>query len=263
MNKITLPQKATKLQLAILLLNAQSAMTRAMNPTEENAKWKASHSGKDELLKEVKAYNLSIDENGSEADRYRFNAIVIRYCVRLQEYFNLSDEMSRLLQKESVGFFAEWHDILEESEIPEAMAKAKAMFRRLLPKIIGMDKERRSFFHLEYTRKLHDPIQKLRLRDEEYIQCEKLLSALWKGVGDTFDEEEALEKAIQKRMSVLWAETERQQASLKYGRIVFYALCEQFGVSIASEMTREERNALQRAVRDGVLVRKQHSYCKG
>ena len=63
-------------------------------------------------------------------------------------------------------------------------------------------------------------------------------------------------------MSVLQTETERQQVSLKYGKIVFHALCEQFGVNVAVEMTREERNALQRAVRDGVLIRKDHGYCK-
>ena len=262
MKKITLPDRATKLQLAILLLNAQSAMARAMTPSEENAKWKANHSGKDELLKEVKLYNLSIDEQGKEADPYRYNAVINSYCIRIMEYYNFSDEMTRSMQKESCGFFAEWFDVLDESEIPAAMAKAKAMFRRLLPGLITSQQECKSFFRIEYTRKLHDPIQKLRLRDEEYIQCEKLLQALWLGVGDTYDEEEALEKAIQKRMAILQQETEKQQAALKYGHIVFYALCEQFGISIESEMTRQERNTLQQAIRDGVLIRKGTYYCK-
>ena len=262
MKRITLPDRATKLQLAILLLNAQSTLARAMTPSEENAKWKASHSGKDELLKEVKLHNVSIDEQGNEADPYRYNSVINSYCIRIMEHFNFSDEMTRSMQKESCGFFAEWLGVLDESEIPAAMAKAKAMFRRLLPTLITSQQECESFFRIDYTRKLHDPIQKLRLRDEEYIQCEKLLAALWQGVSNTYDQEEALELAVKKRMEVLRLETEKQQASLNYGRIVFHALCEQFGVSIASEMTSEERNALQRAVRDGVLIRKEHSYSK-
>ena len=262
MKKITLPDRATKLQIAILLLNAQSAMARAMTPSEENAKWNASHSGKDELLKEVKLYNLSIDEQGNEADPYRFNAVINSYCIRIMEHFNFSDETTRSMQKESCGFFAEWLDVLDESEIPAAMAKAKSMFRRLLPALISSQQECKSFFRIEYTKKLHDPIQKLRLRDEEFLQCENLLAALWAGVGDTYDEEEALDKAIQKRISVLKSETEKQQASLKYGHLVFHALCEQFGISIASEMTREERNAIQMAIRDGILIRKGTYYCK-
>ena len=262
MNKITLPDRATKLQLSILLLNAQSAMARAMTPTEENAKWKAKHSGKDELLKEIKLHNLSIDENGNETDPYRFNNRVNAYCRRVMERFNFTDEPTRALQNESLNFFSEWLGLLEEAEVGAAIAKAKAMFRRLLPELLERQQEPRSFFSDKYTWQRHDPITKLKLRDEEFIECEKLLAALWQGIGDCYDQEEALEKAIRARMAILKEDTEKQQDSLKYNRIVFHALCEQYGISIAAEMTREERSALQMAVRDGILVRKDHNYCK-
>ena len=72
------------------------------------------------------------------------------------------------------------------------------MFRRLLPALMGKQQEPRSFFHLEYTRNLHDPIKQLRIRDEEFIACEKLLTALWKGIGECYDEQEALGRQFRK-----------------------------------------------------------------
>lgn len=259
---VSIPKKATKYELALLLIltKAQNSGDRILSQShrEQKARQDAEYIGKHNtlpgILAEIKKYNLSLDGNNP----YRYNAVVNAYAGRVGEFFNLSTDARRKLDTFSRDFYSHYTaGLLEEQDVKPAIRRLKSQLRKLLPALIALPC-RSYFWHKSRSTNYLAKHQELQ---SEYEQCSNLLDSVVKYFATAvYDECEAMEKKLRERMRELCDKSATLARLYAIGPMAYAVAEASNGISSQSEMTRDERNQVQRAIAEGLIVRKESTY---
>lgn len=265
-NPIIILPKMSKMQIALALSLAVNSMIND-EQRRRNAEWNCRHNTKDDLLREVKKHNLSRDKEGNMTSPYRFNDVVNAYTNRVAEYFNLSDR-SKVTLNSIIGkeFYVEYGGMLEEYEIPAAMQKIKRELRKYLPGIISELGPSSSYLERGNNIGRNSFYSDIKARDEDFHEATDLLNAIeCSGVSgiDCSEEMDALLGKLRSGIKAMQETSKQAMAAFSRGEIVYIAWRAGKGISAKDEMSRSERNLLQRAVADGILIRDEHDRYKG
>lgn len=267
MQRIPVPNRLTKSGLAHLLMN-YNAEKYYGNP-DSYKRWLAKHFTVDQLMLKVKQHNMSIDKDGNSIDPHRYDLQLIRYIERVAEFLNLTEDEYKLFtgMLHLHGVRLRTGACLDDVELRVAIYQTKSLTRSGIAGIREMVGSKPKAF--DYPQHGGDPMYKIIQRfhgfESEYFETVDKLEAL-EIVKEDIEKEfgakklKRLEQTYIKHCDKLLEKINLLFRAQVQPRIVCYVVANT--LPIATELPREDRTAIQRAIKAGILERQDGKYVK-